>query len=290
MSLKFELGQGSGHPHIPVYVNGKGPYTFTLDTGATATTLTPSLVRELGIETYEGDKALATGVGGGRIPVRFAKVDSLQVGEEVVENEEVLVIDFEKALGGCFTAGVIGHSFLKNYRLHVDYRNNTMSLRQNGQDLDLVGNISWTDFEYIENTHLVTVPTSINGQEPLHLVVDTGSGGTVITPPAAERLGLTRDNSIGAVKVASPLSDGCSEGCQGVGGFAPGYAVQIESIEAGGITQENAILAVIDLGLVSPRGSAISDGIIGYPFLKDLELIIDYPNKRIAFDKSSLNN
>ena len=134
MSLKFELGKGSGHPHIPVYINGKGPYTFTLDTGATATTLTPSLIRELGIETYERDNALASGVGGGRIPVRFATVDKLQVGDEVVENEEVLVIDFESVLGGCATAGVLGHSFLKKYQLHVDYRSNTMAFGGNGTD------------------------------------------------------------------------------------------------------------------------------------------------------------
>ena len=61
MKIPFELGQGSGHPHVPVYVNGKGPYTFTLDTGATATTISPKIVEELGIETYDGDKALATG-------------------------------------------------------------------------------------------------------------------------------------------------------------------------------------------------------------------------------------
>ena len=134
MDISFEIGKGSGHPHVPVYVNGKGPFTFTLDTGATATTISPSLAAELGIETYEGDKKMATGVGGGKIPVSFAKVDSFQVGSEIVEEEEVLVIDFNLVLG-CFTPGVIGHSFLKNFKMHVNYRTNTMNLvKPNGNE------------------------------------------------------------------------------------------------------------------------------------------------------------
>ncbi|MCK5152283.1 MAG: retropepsin-like domain-containing protein, partial [Candidatus Thorarchaeota archaeon] len=148
----------------------------------------------------------------------------------------------------------------------------------------------WVDFEYVEDTHLVTVPTYINGKGPFHLVVDTGSGGTVITPSAAERLGLSREHGIGDVHVKSPTSEGCSNGCQGVGGFAPGYAIQVEEVRSGSKMQENTTLAVIDLGVVSPRGDSIHDGIIGYPFLKDLELIIDYPNKRIAFVEETQNN
>ncbi len=283
MNITFELSKGSGHPQIPVYVNGKGPFTFTLDTGATATTLTTRLVQELEIDTYQGDKALATGVGGGKIPVSFARVESLQIGDIAVQDEEVLVIDLDSALGGCCAAGVIGHSFLKDYRLHVNYPAHTMSFEANGNELSQDHDLEWTDFQYIDDTHLVTVETTLNDKGPFRLVVDTGSGGTVITPNAAERLGMTRDSAVGAVKVVSPLSDGCGDGCQGVGGFAPAYAVQVQSIKAGGIVQENAVLAVIDLGLVSPRGSIITDGIIGYPFMKDLELIIDYPNKKLAF-------
>lgn len=283
MKMKFKLGKGSGHPQIPVFVNGKGPYTFTLDTGAVTTTLSTRLARELGVVTYEGDRAKATGVGGGRIPVEFARVNSLQIGEEAFENEEVLVIDLDSALGGCSTAGVIGHSTLKDYRLHVDYPNSTMSLNRNGMDISERRGLEWTDFEYISDTHLVTVETSLDGKGPLHLVVDTGSSGIVITPHAAERLGMTKDHAVAAVKVGSPLSDGCGNGCQGIGGATSGYAVQVKEIKAGGIVQQDTVIVVVDLSIVSPRGSLISDGIIGYPFLKDLELIIDYPNKKIAF-------
>ncbi|MHA1907683.1 MAG: aspartyl protease family protein [Candidatus Thorarchaeota archaeon] len=294
MEIKFEIGQGSGHPHVPVYVNGKGPYTFTLDTGATATTISPQLAEELGIETYEGDKAFATGVGGGKIDVSFAKVDSFKVGAEKVEDEEVMVIDFDSAMG-CFTPGVIGHTFLKNYRIHVNYRTKTMMIvKQSDTNSGDEGDLHWVDFEYAEDTHLVTVPTYVNGEGPFNLVVDTGSGGTVITPNLADKLGLSREQGVGDIQVKSLTSDagadGCADGCQGIGGFAPAYAIQAKEFKVGSKTQENPILAVIDLKDISPRGLVIHDGIIGYPFLNDLELIIDYPNKKIAFLQEEQNN
>jgi len=296
MKIPLDIGQGSGHPHVPVYVNGKGPYTFTLDTGATATTISPKLAEELGIEPYKVENALAAGVGGGKIDVKFAKLDSFQLGSERVEDEEVLVIDFDSTLG-CFTPGVVGHSFLKHFTLHVDYRTKNMMLeKRNGKESQDDG-IQWTDFEYAEDTHLVTVPSYINGLGPFNLVVDTGSGGTVISPQVAEHLGFSEENKIGNLQIKSltsdsedDVSDGCVGGCQGIGGFAPGYAVQAAEFRAGSQTQENPILAVIDLKVVSPRGLAIKDGIIGYPFLKDVELIIDYPNKKIAFIQQDQQN
>ncbi|MHA2426289.1 MAG: aspartyl protease family protein [Candidatus Thorarchaeota archaeon] len=294
MEIPFKIGQGSGHPHVPVYVNGKGPYTFTLDTGAVTTTISPKIAEDLGISIYDGDKAFASGVGGGKVEVKFAKLESFQVGSEKVENEEVLVIDFDSVLG-CFTSGVIGHSFLKNFKLHLNYTTNKMLLEKSDEPEN--GGIWWEDFQYAEDTHLVTVPSFVNGEGPFNLVVDTGSGGTVITPGLADRLGLSNESKIGDIQVKSLTSesesgesDGCANGCQGVGGFAPGYAVQAAEFRAGSKTQVNPILAVIDLNVVSPRGLVIHDGIIGYPFLKDVELIIDYPNKKIAFLQEKQNN
>lgn len=285
MHIKFEIGSGSGHPHVPVFVNNKGPFTFTLDTGATATTISRAMAEGLGIATYSGDRKFAAGVGGGRFPVEYAKVDRLQIGTEILENEEVMVIDFDSAFGcGGFTPGVIGHSLLKRYRLSVNYPSRTLRLQKpDGRGSRNDGHVLWHEFEYAEDSHLVGVPTFINGQGPFHLVVDTGSSGTVITPRVAERLNLSGKQAAAQLKVVSPSSEGCTNGCQGVGGFAQGYAVQLESISVASVTQEKPMVGVIDLSVISPRGEVIHDGIIGYPFMKDLELVIDYPNKRFAF-------
>lgn len=287
MRVKFEIGSGSGHPHVPVFVNGQGPFTFTLDTGAVATTISKSMAETLGIPIREADKKFAAGIGGGRFPVANATLDKLQIGNETLKNEEVLVIDFDRAFGtGAFTCGVIGHSLLKRYQLSVNYPARVLELRKtNGRPTGTRSKTAWNDFEYIQDTHLVVLPTLLNGQGPFHLVVDTGSGGTVITPQVAERLNLSREQAAGQLKVVTPGSEGCTNGCRGLGGFADGYAVQLKSISVGSVTQDDPLVGVIDLRSVSPRGEVIRDGIIGYPFMKDLELVIDYPNKRFAFMK-----
>ena len=108
----------------------------------------------------------------------------------------------------------------------------------------------------------------------------------VITPKAAEKLRLNNEQSIGQVRVVrqgESENQGCEQGCQGIGGFAQGYAVQLENISVGSISLDNVTVGVIDLKVVSPRGELIYDGIIGYPFMKDLELVLDYPNQRFAF-------
>ena len=53
VKIRFGLKPGINHVFIPVYVNGKGPYDFTLDTGAQKTTISSALVDELGLETRE---------------------------------------------------------------------------------------------------------------------------------------------------------------------------------------------------------------------------------------------
>ncbi len=291
MGIKFELGSGSNHPHVPVMLNGSGPFTFTLDTGATATTISKALAEKLGIEIYEGDKAMASGVGGVRFPVAFAKTEKLQIGDEIIENEEMMVIDFDSLFeGACFMPGVIGHTTLKRYEISVNYPAKTLELRKSNGSQRKTNDVDWYDFEYLEETHLIGVPTFLNGIGPFHMVLDTGSGGNVITPKAAEKIGISKAQSATEIKVKSLGSSGCEEGCQGVGGFAQGYAIQLESLAIGNVTMENPTVGVIDLKVISPRGDVIQDGIIGFPFLKDMELVIDYPNKKLAFLKCPQNN
>ena len=284
MEIGFEI-ENSGHPRVPVYVNGEGPFTFTLDTGASMTTISKSLANKLGIETRRIENAKASGVGGGRLSVETAKVESLTIGSETYENLDVMVLDLDSVFGSYESSnrGVIGHSTLKNYRVSVDYRTKLLNLEQKNEEDTLKNDeIDWIDFDYIVD-HLVGVPVYVDGKGPFDFVLDTGSGGDVLTPILAEELGFSQDQAMGIMKVVNPANQGCADGCQGVGGAVTGYPIQVETLSIGSIKHSNAIMGVIDLKLVSPRGDTIHNGIIGYPFMRNLKLIIDYPNKRLAF-------
>ncbi len=287
MEIKFELGEMSNHPHIPVYVNGEGPFIFTLDTGAVTSTISKSVATKLGIETYQGEKKEARGLGG-PVPIEFAKVREISIGSESLEDEELAVLDFDAIFGPDlpFTDGLIGHSFLKHYKMTINYDTSIFSLeRVNDNVSQSSDGIKWTDFTYYNAPHLVNVPTMINGEGPFPLVIDTGSGGTVLTPELAEKLNLQPDESGPLIKVVSSNeeAEGCVGECRGIGGAVPGYPARVDRLEVGGVSQENFTAAIIDFSSISPDGEMDHHGIIGYPFLKDFELVIDYPNTRFAF-------
>ncbi|MHA2179513.1 MAG: retroviral-like aspartic protease family protein [Candidatus Thorarchaeota archaeon] len=286
MKLNFNIDPASGHVHVPASVNGEGPFYFTLDTGAGYTTISKTLAEKLGIEISADEKKKAMGAGGNPVPVSNAKIEEFSIGSETFLNENMMVIDFDAIFKGrgCATGGVIGHDILKHYRVSVNYETSTLTLdKENGGAVD--GKYDWIDFNYLADVHLVGIPVGINGDGPFTLILDTGSSGNVITPTLAESIGLSEKPPEGI-----PGPSGCSGGdCEGIGGRVTGYATMVDSLSVGRAVQNNVMLGVIDLQVMSQTGKKIDYGIIGYPFLKDYELILDYPNQRFALASNEPN-
>lgn len=286
MKLNFKIDSASGHVHVPVTVNGEGPFYFTLDTGAGYTTISKTLADRLGIEIYSSEKKKVMGAGGNPVPVWNAKVDEISLGSETLLNENLMVLDFDAIFngGGCATGGVIGHDILKHYRISVNYETLTLVMDKENGDV-LSDGIDWVAFSYLEDAHFVGIPVHINGGGPFTLILDTGSSGNVITPTLAASIGLSKE-----FPEEAPSPSGCSGGeCVGIGGRVMGYATVVDSLSIGKAVQNDVMLGIIDLQVISATGKKIDYGIIGYPFLKDYELILDYPKQRFALVGSKLN-
>lgn len=270
MSVDIEIETGSNLVSVPVHLNGSGPYRLHLDTGASTTTLTERLARNLGLSTYKGSRSQARGLGGG-IPVEYALVDTLRVGEMDLGSQEVYVLDLDKVMrrsGG--TDGVLGHSTLKDYMLGLNYRERRLELAhpEGPKGALTVAEQEWADFEYAEDSHLVTMPTTINGSGPFPLVVDTGAGSTVLTPKLVETLGIDTSDVPGIAR--------------GLGGDTKLKMAQLQMIEVNQVGVEQLQAAVVDLSKVSPKGSLIEYGILGYNFLNRFAMTLDYPKGRFS--------
>ncbi len=267
MEIPFQLDKTTHHIHIPVYVNGDGPYDFTLDTGAVKTTLSKTLAEKLGLKTYELTDRKMEG-----LPAVAAKVNRFQIGSDTFDDEEVLIIDFKSVLPGCTEkmGGVIGHTTLKYYKMSINYPTQTLRLEpSNSQASTKDDSTQWSPFNYIKGTHMVGIPVSINGQGPFEFVLDTGAGGTVIRPKLANELELD----------LTPF-DGI---CRGIGGDAEGHLATLDHVSVGGVNVEEHPVIVVDMEKISPKCCLIPDGILGYPFLKQFEFVIDYPQEKFAF-------
>jgi len=113
---------------VPAFVNGRGPYEFVLDTGASATVLSPELASVLRLETTAAEPM--TGAGG-MLQATLGRVGSLTVGNGALQDVAVMVADFLGELGrvvGTPLDGILGYNFLRHFRVTLDYPSGTLWL------------------------------------------------------------------------------------------------------------------------------------------------------------------
>ncbi|MHA1576732.1 MAG: aspartyl protease family protein [Candidatus Thorarchaeota archaeon] len=265
METEFEINPRSGHINIPVHVNGEGPFRVTLDTGAVATTLSIALAKKLDIEINEDPKGKYRAMGH---DYHLANLDEFEVASIHRKNEEIIVFADHSILGSDPKSlwGNIGHSTLKDYVLSINYQKKTLSLVES--DTKVKDTESWIPFEYVKDTHLIGVKVKINEKGPFQLVLDTGSPIVALTPSLAEEMGLELGDSGPMVK--------------GLGGMTQAYFANLEQISVGDSNQVNMNGLVLDLSAVSRRGKSLPNGILGASFLNKYEVVIDYPNMKLA--------
>ena len=112
--------------------------------------------------------------------------------------------------------------------------------------------------------YLIVVEGKVNGV-PARMILDTGAGAGLYTPKSAERLQL---------KVTGETMVG--------GGGAKLIPAKLTSakIELGNAVQENQFGVILEL----PSGAKGEfDGIVGYPFLRNYVVEIDYTKKCVRF-------
>jgi predicted aspartyl protease len=267
---KFRLA-GGAQPLIllPANVNDHGPFEFILDTGAGTSLLSSELAKQLKVKIVgakEGHSA------GGKVSISLAKIDSLAVGEVKLEDVDVGIVDLSD-IGrtiGAKIDGDIGCNFLKHFRLTIDYR-----------ECD----IRFDDSKRVENFRpfaktevpirlanpakpLILVDVHANGRGPFQFAIDTGASTTTITPELAKSLNID-SSPIGSLTTGGTHVDATA----GV----------LQSFMVGGSKINNMPVVVADFfAMLSSVVGTKLDGIVGYNFLRNYEVVIDYPNEILS--------
>lgn len=131
VTIPFELLK-SGHMAVQVKVNGTGPYLLIFDTGAPTSIVNNRIAKEA---------KLLRGKNSSMLPlfgnVGEAKIKTLEVGEQKVEDVECIVMDhptvdmIAQKLGKKI-AGIVGFPFFARFRMTLDYEKKTMTLVPSG--------------------------------------------------------------------------------------------------------------------------------------------------------------
>jgi hypothetical protein len=113
-----------------VMVNGKGPFRFVIDTGASRSTLAPHLARALALKPSVGRNVMLNGVtGAAEVPT--VAVDSIEIGALRFEKQNLPVI-FTSIMGNA--DGILGVAGFQDQRIDVDFKRDRVSvLESNGK-------------------------------------------------------------------------------------------------------------------------------------------------------------
>jgi len=162
---------------VEVTINGRGPFTLLLDTGAGLTAVSPAVAAQL-----EADRgrtfARVIGATGKTANVRGKlHIDTLQAGELRLRDFEALVMEtdgFEVIMGGRFD-GVLGYPSFRDLALTLDYprgeaRVSPAPLEAREGDLPITGN------------DVPRVAFRLGGRY-IGAIIDSGSGGEIALGP-----------------------------------------------------------------------------------------------------------
>lgn len=267
---KFHLA-GGAQPLIllPVHVNGNGPHQFILDTGAGTSLLSSDLAKQLEIEVIGSKDGQSAG---GKVSVSLAKVDSLSVGDTRVNDVDVGIVDLAnigKTIGAKID-GDLGYNFLKDFRVMIDYHDCEIRF-DDPKSGERFSASSKTEVP-IRLAHpakpLILVDVHANGRGPFQFAIDTGTSTTAITPELAKQLKVS----------TAPVGPGTTAGAQ-----VSVAAGNVKSFQLGGVKIDNMTVVVADFfPMLSNAIGARLDGIVGYNFLRNYRVVIDYPNEQLS--------
>lgn len=115
---------------VPVHINGRGPYSFVLDTGATLTCVDQDVASELSLPEATGQIGFGAGIGGsGRMTLVSA--DSVRVGAASAEDLPLCALDLSSmARMGIELDGLLGLNFLRPFHMTLDFERAVLTLRE----------------------------------------------------------------------------------------------------------------------------------------------------------------
>jgi len=161
-----------GRVTVPVMVNGKGPFRFIVDTGATHSTISPGLVQTLGLQPSEGASVVLNGITGSA-QVTYVNVDRLQAGDMTLEATALPVVSADVMSGA---DGILGAAGFTTKSLLVDFQHNRVAISSR---VAAAVRLEATKVHALRMTHgLIVVETRVGGVR-VQAVIDTGSERTL---------------------------------------------------------------------------------------------------------------
>jgi len=270
-------------PVVEISLNGRGPYTFFIDTGGAELILVDDLAKELGLQVY--GEFSGSFAGGKKGLVKLGKLESVTLGETTVKNLPVHIMGLE-GIGDIFGRkidGAIGTSLLRHFYPTIDYANRQLILRpvtdESRTEIDrLAANATSIPFWLVEQ-HMMMARGHINDVPDTLFFVDTGLAkrGFLISRASQEAAGIAVD---------------WTQAKQGVGGGGKVRSVDFtldkltlgEGAHSIVKKQLGASMSEGDLDIFTGALGFKVGGLVSHGFFKGMGLTLDFQKMRLILE------
>jgi len=175
-----------GRVVAPVMVNGQGPFRFVIDTGASRSSVGPSLVQALGLKMSNAPSLELEGITGSA-PVSAVTIDRLRAGTLDIQHTPMPVL-WAPVMAGA--DGILGVAGLTDQTLLVDFQHNRVVL---GDELDPSVRFHYSRVHtQVVDGGLMTAVAYV-GDVRVLAIIDTGSERTLGNPALQKALRVRND-------------------------------------------------------------------------------------------------
>lgn len=257
-------------PLITASVNGSGPFTFVIDSGAAQICVDQKTAAELGLQPLR--RGTSFGAGGAAGTDILAGVP-IRIGAHEFTPAEIRSLDFSEFSRpfGVPVHGILGRPFFMRYAVEIDYSRGEVRLYEPGSYAGAGKKLPLR----IGASPVAEGRIQMIGGDPIaaRLEVDTGNQGLLILAEP-----FIREHNL-----LDSLREWTTEQGRGVGGDADFFTASIASVNVGGFTVKNpqTRFARPGRGIFAQDGR---DGSLGGEFLRRFKVIFDYQNSCLILD------
>ncbi|MDZ4702817.1 MAG: pepsin/retropepsin-like aspartic protease family protein [Saprospiraceae bacterium] len=258
--IPFEVNRGM--IIVKAQLNGR-PGSFIVDTGA------PLMVVNKPPEATAQQEARSFASAINYTP---ETIDRFQWAEMAFQNLDALALDIShlEASTQCDLAGMVGYNALNHYEVLFDYRQNRMALYDARRNVLHRTASPLMEFSFELQDHLPVVKIQA-GERKLAFGIDTGAGINLIDRRWLEALpaGMLTLQQDEAVR-------GMDQQMQTV------PSALISGLELDGLPLDDQMgFLFTDLQHLQTNTGLEIDGLLGFPFLKQLVFSINYPKRKL---------
>jgi tetratricopeptide (TPR) repeat protein len=275
-SFELEIQPFYGLMLVEGDVNGKGPYRFLVDSGATSTVLSNSLLDQLNITPISTAVVKCVG-GNGKTATKLCKVAKLQVGE--LEFANLPVSSFDNTIFAGLIDGVLSTADLADFIITLDYTNQKIILspRSSGQTPARTAGSGHSEikseFRFLGN--LLLVPVSINHLAPKNFLFDTGAVTSTLSKRAAALLGVHEDTADSRVDIQFAGACGVTQSV---------LSVSNVNLTLSGSKLDYGQILAVELKEISKEIQTEVSGILGGDFYSKHRVTLDYYKTTITIE------